>query len=169
MQPQSLQPTQLNTLKEKIKDIRLAMLTSQETDGDFHSRPMYTHDMDEDGTLWFFTYQDSNKVREIERNNRISLTFSDDGAETYVSVSGTAEVVKDKKKIDELWSDALKTWFPNGKDDPQVTLLKIKTHQGEYWDRPGGKMMKLFEVAKGALTGQPDTTQRNEKFGEEPQ
>ncbi len=168
MQSQTLQPFELHKLKEEIKDIRTAMLTTQREDGNFHSRPMATHAIDDDGTMWFFTYENSNKVQEIQKNNRVSLVFSDTGAETYVATSGTGEIVKDRAKINELWNDVLKTWFPDGKDDPNITLLKVTTHSGEYWDRPGGKMMQLFEMAKGALTGQPDTSGRDEKFGDEP-
>lgn len=163
-----MQPDELYKLREEIKDIRTAMLTTLREDGNFHTRPMATHAVDEDGTMWFFTYDTSNKVREIGQNKRVSLGFSDTGAETYVALSGTAEVVNDKGKIDELWKDYLKTWFPNGKDDPTLTLLKVNMHSAEYWDRPGGKMMQLFEIAKGALTGQPDTSGRDEKFGDEP-
>ena len=165
---QTLTSIDLSKLKDKIKDIRIAMMTTQEADGDFHARPMSTHALDADGTMWFFTYENSNKVAEIRKNNRIALGFSDPGSEVYVSTSGYAEVVKDKAKINELWDDFLKTWFPNGKDDPTITLLKVTTHAGEYWDRPGGKMMTLFEMAKGALTGQPDQSGRNEKLGDEP-
>ena len=167
-QMKNLQPYELFKLREEIKDIRTTMMTTQREDGNFHTRPMATHAVDEDGTMWFFSYEDSNKVREIRQNDRVALGFSDTGAETYVALSGTAEVVKDKQKIDELWQEFLKTWFPNGKDDPNITLLKVTAHSGEYWDRPGGKMMRLFEMAKGALTGQPDTSGRDEKFGDEP-
>ena len=168
METQPLKDLELHKLKEEIKDIRTAMLTTLREDGNFHSRPMSVNEMDDDGTMWFFSHEDSNKVAEIRKNNRVSLGFSDTGAETYVATSGMAEVVKDKAKINDLWNDALKTWFPNGKDDPNVTLLKVTTHSGEYWDRPGGKMMLLFEVAKGAITGKPDSTGRDEKFGNEP-
>lgn len=164
----TLQPHELYKLREEIKDIRTAMLTTQREDGEFHARPMATHAVDDDGTMWFFTYENSNKVRELGDNNRVSLGFSDTGAETYVALSGTAEVVNDRQKIDQLWNDVLKTWFPGGKDDPNITLLKVRAHSAEYWDRPGGKMMQLFEMAKGALTGQPDTSGRDEKFGDEP-
>jgi len=164
----AIRPQELDTLKDKIKDIRYATLTTLETDGDFHSRPMYTHGLDDDGTLWFFTYEDSRKVEEIKANNRVGINYSDETAETYVSLAGTAEVKKDKAKIDALWNDGLKAWFPKGKDDPNITLLKVDFHQAEYWDKPGGKVNSLFQMAKGALTGQPDSSGRNEKFGEEP-
>ncbi|WP_080239808.1 pyridoxamine 5'-phosphate oxidase family protein [Spirosoma rigui] len=164
----TLNAVELEKLRDKIKDIRIAMLTTMEADGDFHTRPMATHEMDHDGTMWFFTYDHSNKVEEIKQHQQVSVAFSDPGSEVYVSTTGTAQVVKDQAKINDLWSDFLKTWFPNGKEDPSIALLKVTIHAGEFWDRPGGKMVKLFEMAKGALTGATDKTGRNEKFGDEP-
>lgn len=165
----SLNAMELDKLRDKIKDIRIAMLTTLEQDGDFHTRPMATHAMDPDGSMWFFTYDNSHKVEEVRQDHRVSVAFSAPDDEVYVTTTGTAEVVKDQAKINELWSDFLKTWFPNGKEDPHIALLKVSIHAGEYWDRPGGKMVKLFEMAKGALTGDSDKTGRNEKFGDEPQ
>lgn len=163
-----LKPNELELLKNKIQDIEIAMMTTQEPDGDFHTRPMRAHEIDRDGYMWFFTYEDSNKVKEIRANNRVALGFADTGSETYVSTSGVAEVINDQRKIDELWNDTLKTWFPKGKDDPNICLIKVATHAGEFWDRPGGKMMTFVEMVKGAVTGQSDKTGRNEKFGDEP-
>lgn len=163
----SMQGAEFELLKDKIKDIRFAMLSTVEEDGDIHMRPMATHDMDEDGTLWFFTYDDSNKVREIRQNPRVGLGYENHTAETYVTAAGIAEVVKDRAKIDEIWSDLLKAWFPNGKDDPRIALLKVTLHQAEYWDRPGGKMVTIFEMVKAKFTGQPDKSGRNEKLGSE--
>ena len=159
---------ELDLLRDKIKDIRITMMTTLEGDGDLHTRPMATHEMDADGTMWFFTYDDSNKIEEIGGNNNIALGYADPGSESYVSVQGRAEIVKDRAKIEQLWDDFLKTWFPGGKDDPRICLVKVTPHGGEYWDRPGGKMMKFFEMAKGAVTGEHDKTGRNEKFGDEP-
>jgi general stress protein 26 len=156
---------ELNTLREKIEKIDFAMLTTLEDDGDFHSRPMSTQKMDNDGTLWFFTYDDSTKVDEIQRDKRVSLTYTDKSSETYVAAAGKAELVKDRAKIDELWQDVLKAWFPQGKEDPRIALLKVTLHQAEYWDRPGGKMVKLFQVAKAIITGEQDKGGRNVKLG----
>jgi general stress protein 26 len=163
----SMQRAEFEQLREKIKDIKFVMLSTIEQDGDIHMRPMATHDVDQDGTLWFFTYDDSNKVREIRRNPRVGLGYENHSAETYVTAAGTAELVKDKAKIDQLWNDFLKAWFPEGKDDPRIALLKVSLHQAEYWDRPGGKMVTLFEMVKAKFTGVPDKSNKNEKFGSE--
>jgi general stress protein 26 len=156
---------ELNTLRDKIEKIDFAMLTTLEDDGDFHSRPMSTQKMDKDGVLWFFTYDDSTKVSEIQQDKRVSLTYTDKSSETYIAAAGKAELVKDRAKIDELWDDILKAWFPEGKDDPRIALLKVTLHQAEYWDRPGGKMVKLFQIAKAIVTGEQDKGGRNVKLG----
>jgi general stress protein 26 len=101
---QTLNAMELDKLRDKIKDIRIAMLTTLEQDGDFHTRPMATHEVDTDGTMWFFTYDNSHKVDEVKNDHRVSVAFSDPGSELYVSTTGTAEVVKDKAKINDLWS-----------------------------------------------------------------
>lgn len=165
MQTQALLFAEHEKLKDKIKDIRIAMLTTIDKEGDMHSRPMATQEMDEEGILWFFTSDDSTKINELQRDNKVQLSYSSESSDTYVSVSGSAELVKDRQKIDELWSDAFKTWFPGGKNDPQIALLKIVPEKAEYWDRPGGKMMTLFEIIKGALTGQQDKSMEHEKLG----
>lgn len=161
---QANQQSAVETLKEKVKDIKFTMLTTLEADGNFHTRPMSTHDMDPDGTLWFLTYRDSTKMQEVLQNNHVSLAYSDHGSDTYVAIAGVSKPVNDRQKIRDLWSDALKAWFPNGPDDPNISLMQVKPVKAEYWDRPGGKMVTLFEMVKAAITGQPDQTAQNEKL-----
>ena len=160
----ALEPQELQLLK----DIRYAMLTTQESDGDFHDRPVYTHGVDDDGKIWFFTHATGRKVREMGRDPRVGVSYEDHGSETYVTLAGTAEVVKDQAKIDELWVDGLKAWFSEGKDDPSISLVKVHPHQGEYWDKPGGKLNTLFQMAEGAVIGEPDQSQINQTLGEKP-
>src|SRR5688572_10975348 len=105
----------LKTLIDKIKDVKIAMLTTVEADGTMHSRPMQTQQSDEDGSLWFFTGYESGKTSEIKNDSHVNLSYSDPDDNLYVSVSGTATVTRDKAKIDELWNPIMKAWFPGGK------------------------------------------------------
>jgi general stress protein 26 len=141
-------------LYELIKDVRVAMMTTVESDGTLRSRPMYSQSVDESGDLWFFTQVDTSKVTEISRDNQINLGYSHPGKEDYVSVSGTAEIVRDKAKIEEKWSEALKAWFPEGTDDPRIALLRVHPEKGEYWDSPSATVAKVYGYAKALLTGE---------------
>lgn len=137
-----------------IKDIKVAMMTTADPDGKLYSRPMWNHDADENGDLWFFTKLHSPKTSEISRDNEINLAFSDPKSQNYVSIAGKAEIVQEQSLIDEKWQEALRTWFPNGKDDPEVALIRVHPERGEYWDAPNSTMIHLYGYAKAVLTGE---------------
>jgi general stress protein 26 len=64
-----------------------------------------------------------------------------------------AIVIRDSQKAKELWSPVYKAWFPQGLDDPDLALLKVKVESVEYWDTPSNKMVQLFGFVKATLTG----------------
>jgi general stress protein 26 len=144
-------------LYEMIKDIRIAMMTTVDTEGELHSRPMYAQEADQHGDLWFFTRLQSPKITEISRDNEVNLAYADPSNQSYVSIFGTAEIVRDKGKIDEKWSAGLKAWFPDGKDDPQIALIRVHPVRGEYWDSPSSTVVHLYGTVKAAVTGKPPT------------
>ncbi|MBK0403041.1 pyridoxamine 5'-phosphate oxidase family protein [Adhaeribacter sp. BT258] len=144
----------LKMLKEKIKDIKVAMLTSVNPDGSLHSRPMQTQEIKDDGALWFFTGKNSGKIPEIKNDSHVSLGYADPDSNTYVAVCGKATLVSDQAKIDELWNDMLKAWFPEGKSDPNIILLKVTITSAEYWDSPSSNAVQLFGMVKAMVTGE---------------
>ena len=146
----------VSKLVDKIKDIKIAMMTTIEHGTELHSRPMYTTLPEEDGTLWFFTEQDSQKVEELQQDRHINLGYSKPDANLYVAITGTAQVVTDRAKIKELWSEALRGWFPNGSDDPNIALLKVTIDRGEFWDTPSSTLLLAYAYAKAVITGERD-------------
>lgn len=142
-------------LYELIDDMRICMMTTSDTEGRLFSRPMYALEPDEAGDLWFFTKISSPKVREFAHDNRVNLAFSHPGKQHYVSVSGRAELVQEPGVINEKWSEPMRTWFPEGRNDPQLALVRVHPETGEYWDSPSGTVMYLYGYAKAALTGEP--------------
>ncbi|GCE28027.1 general stress protein [Dictyobacter alpinus] len=139
-------------LSEKIKDVRIAMMTTTEPDGTLRSRPMATQDLkavEFDGDLWFFTYATAPKVGDVEQHQQVNLSYSKPGDNLYISVSGTGQLVQDRQKIKDLWNPIYKAWFPKGQDDPDLALLKVHVESAEYWDAPSGKMGALYSVVKG--------------------
>lgn len=150
-------------LYELIKEVKIAMMTSIEPDGTLHSRPMYNHTADEHGDLWFFTRQRAPKVAELKSDSQVNLAYADTSANTYVSVSGTAQIVTDQAKVKELWSEGMRTWFPKGSDDPDIALICIHPAAGEYWDSSSQTVMQLYGYAKARLTGKPPTELSEQK------
>ena len=150
-------------LYEMIKDVRIAMMTTIEADGSLHSRPMYAHVADDHGDLWFFSHSREPKIGELKADPQVNLAFSDTSGQNYVSVSGTADIVTDKAKIKELWSEGLRTWFPDGPDGPNIALIRVHPSGGEYWDSPSRTVMQLYGYAKAVLTGESPTELSDQK------
>ena len=152
-------------LKEMIKDIDLCMLTTVDESDDLHSRPMSLNgDVDEQGNLWFFTSSNSHKASEIERTPNVNVSFIDTDQQHYVSISGDAELVHDKQKIKELWKPVLKAWFPDGPDQPDVALLKVKVKKAEYWDTPSSTIAQAISFVSAIVTGKQVELGENKKL-----
>lgn len=150
-------------LKDLIEGIDFCMLTTMDS-GHLRSRPMSTQQFEFNGDLWFFTSERTHKVEDIRNDNRVNVAYSDGKSDRYVSVSGRAEIVKDRAKIEELWNPILKAWFPEGLDDPSLCLLKINVDQAEYWDTPSGMIVQLFGFVKAIATGQEMNAGEHEKI-----
>lgn len=129
----TMSPDEFDQIKRNIQDIRIALLTTQAPDGSLRTRPMATHQLDPDGTMWFFTRDDSAKVDHIRQHPAIALGFSNPQTQVSVAISGMAQVVKDQNKVNDLWDESIRDWFPEGKDDPNIVLLRITTQEGECW------------------------------------
>lgn len=132
--PSNLGPEEFDSIKRNIDQIRVAMLTTQDKGGQLRTRPMATHQLDADGTMWFFTHNDSNKVDHIRQQPAVALGFSNPETQVSVATSGQAEIITDQDKVNQLWTDSLLDWFPEGKDDPNIVLLKVTTTSGECWE-----------------------------------
>jgi len=148
-------------LRELIEKIELAMMVTSHGD-ELRARPMTTSQMDEDGNLWFFSNEFSAKTAEIKQDQHVNLSYADKASNSYVSISGTASLVHDPAKINELWSPILKAWFPNGKDDPDMTLIKVVPHSSEFWDSSASKMVQLYKISKAIIKGETYHDQASE-------
>jgi general stress protein 26 len=154
----------LEKLRDMIKAIDFCMLTTIDEQGDPHSRPMSSNgDIDPNGDLWFFTGVSSHKVSEVEKSPKVNVSFADPDNQRYVSVTGVAELVRDREKIDELWRPEFKMWFPEGKDDPEIALLRVSLEQGEYWDSPSSTIGFALKFVSSLVTGKQPEFGENKK------
>lgn len=140
-------------LYDLIDDLKIAMLTTVERDGTLHTRPMANQAADDNGDIWFFTDRSGSVARNVGKNPKVSLGYSN-GSGRYVAVSGKGEIVDDSARIDEFWSDAMKAWFPKGKTDPELVLLKVVPDRGEFWDAGSSTVVSALAYLKAKVTGQ---------------
>lgn len=155
---------QIQKLQELIQDIEYGMLTTQDN-GCLRSRPMASMGpIDQEAALWFFTDITSHKITEVEQQQQVNVSFAAPGKQRYVSLSGTAKIVRDREKMQELWQPALKAWFPQGLDEPSIALLKVTVEQAEYWDAPAGWVAKTIGLVQAVTTGEKAKTSENAKI-----
>jgi general stress protein 26 len=148
---------------EMIKDIDIAMMVTMDEQGRFRGRPMRASQKEFDGVLWFFTEAGSPKTGEVSQDERCLLAYSDPRRQDYVSVYGTAELVRDVAQQKKLWSEPLRTWFPGGAEDPKVALLKVTCEGAEYWDSPSSTLVHAYGYLKAVTTGEPPHPGANDK------
>jgi general stress protein 26 len=134
--------------KELVRDVSICMFTTIDDHNTLYSRPMSTLQIDDEGNAWFFTNEFSETIQEVSRDNSVHLIYSHPGKNVYVTVKGSCTVILDRKKIDELWNPILKAWFPNGKEDPKLCLVKVVTEEASYWNSNSGSMGVYFKMLK---------------------
>lgn len=135
-----------------LKSFRNAMLVTQAQDKTLRSRPMALLKVDDNGDCWFMTGFDSGKIDEIGQNPMVNVSLQDD--RKFLSLSGQAIITRDRQKLEELWSEHMKVFFPRGKEDPNLALICVSPSEGEFWDNEGVQGLKfLLESVKAYVTG----------------
>ncbi|WP_437580966.1 pyridoxamine 5'-phosphate oxidase family protein [Sorangium sp. So ce887] len=140
-------------LLEILKKFRNAMLVTQASHGALRARPMALTKVDDGtGDIWFMTSIDSGKIDEIESHPEVNVTLQEE--HRFLSLSGRASIVRSRAKIEELWSEEAKIFFPKGKDDPHLALIHVSPREGEYWDNQGAAGLRfLVEAVRAYVTG----------------
>src|SRR5690242_15343978 len=127
-------PSETQKFHDLLVKFETAMLVTHTEDGNLRGRPMAIAAADDDCRIWFFSlHHEIGKVHEIEANPHVAVTCQKDH-NLYLSITGDAILSRDKAKISQLWKESYKTWFPKGKDDPDLILIGVQPHEGEYWD-----------------------------------
>jgi general stress protein 26 len=120
-------------IRQLVRRIRIGMLTTINTQGQLHSRPMSTLSVDENVNLWFFTGKDTMKALELTKDSRVNLSYADPEGQHFLSLTGVGELVRERTKLEELWATEVEAWFPLGLNDPNLTLLRFSPARAEFW------------------------------------
>lgn len=143
----------IEKLKKIAEETDVCMFCTQSNELPFPTRPMDTQEVDEEGNFWFFSGMESNKNKELRQDDTVQLIYANVPKSQYLSVTGKVDVYTDHAKVEELWSGVLKTWFKEGKDDPNLTLLRVRPQEAYYWDTKDGKIISMLKITVSAITG----------------
>ena len=144
----------IDKLRSLVEDITVCLFcTDLKTDDGSTCRPMTALKVCDQGNIWFYSEKSSDKNNAIAKEKDVQLFFSHPGKNSYLVVNGEAEIILDKTKIDELWSPIAKIWFKEGKDDPNISVIKVKPSTAYYWDTEGNRMINFLKMIASVATG----------------
>ncbi|WP_337269943.1 pyridoxamine 5'-phosphate oxidase family protein [Oryzifoliimicrobium ureilyticus] len=130
----------LSDIASKIKKIDFCMMSTKGSQGEISNRPMSNNgDVEYDGDSWFFSYEDTRKVADIERDPGVTLSFTEAPSllgkpGIFISIEGKATLIRDKSLFEQHWTKDLDRWFPQGIDTPGIVLMKVHADRIAYWD-----------------------------------
>jgi len=130
----------LQELADKMAGIDIAILTTRKSGGQLAGRPMSNNgDVKYTGESYFFTYEETHTVDDIERDANVGLAYQGSAklfqsSKFYVFVEGKASLVRDKASFRDHWTPELDKWFENGIDSPNLVLIKVTAEQIKFWD-----------------------------------
>jgi len=143
----------VSKLQDLVKNSSTCMFATRLGDVPFHVIPMRVQDTDYDGDLWFFSSSESTHNAQILEDPRVQLVFANTPDMEFLTVFGAASISTDREQIDRLWDTMVGAWFEGGKDDPNVTLIRVQPSTAHYWDTEDGKLVTMAKILTRAATG----------------
>ena len=110
-----------------------------------HHIPMNAQlDKDANGAFWFVTATDYR----LAAGGPAMAQFAAKGHDLFACISGTLVHENNRAVLDKLWNNSIAAWYPGGKDDPKLVLLRFDLDDAEIWTAdPSVKGM--FKLATG--------------------
>ena len=121
----------------------------------YHAQPMTAFREEETGTIWFFTRDDTDLAKDagIGGGQSAMFHYGSKDQNTWACIHGELSVRgHDREIIDRYWNPVLAAWYPEGKDDSHLTILRFDADDGRVWVSKGGLIKFAFEIAKANLT-----------------
>lgn len=142
----------IDKIQATVKTIKYTMMTTRTSDDHLHSCPMNTTETSIGAReIWFIGHTPSETVDNIKKNSEVNLAYVTQDGKKYLSIAGKAELVKDRAKLEVLWSIIYNAYFEHGIDDPKVQLIKVVPHGAEYWEN-GNTLTSALKITAAAVS-----------------
>ncbi|WP_255010399.1 pyridoxamine 5'-phosphate oxidase family protein [Roseovarius sp. M141] len=136
------------TFWDRMENVNVGMLSAQGTD----PRPMAHHARRDDGALWFLTAHDTDIGKDAAAGKTARYQIVSGDAKLYAVIDGALSIETDRAKLEEIWSPMDAAWFEDGKEDPNVRLVRFSPAKGEVW-ATDSTAKALYDLATSAMSG----------------
>ena len=113
-----------------------------------HLQPMTAYADREAGALWFFSKTTTDLAREAAGGHDAMFCVMAKDQDFQACVGGVLTPVKDPERIRAYWNPMAAAWFPEGKDDPDLTLIRLDAERAELGLSDAGPLKLAWEVAR---------------------
>ncbi len=83
------------------------------------------------------------------------LVVADPGHSRFVWANVTLTLAVGRGEVDALWSPAVAAFF-EGPDDPNLGVLEVVGHSGQWWEGPGSALGRAVAITRAAVTQNPE-------------
>lgn len=140
-------------LYKEVEDARFGMLGVMRPEQQHHFNPMACYPEKDTGTIWFFTKKGTDLVRDAGTEGHKAMFIVTDGQEFQACIGGTLREQYDRGELEKFWNPNIAAWYPDGKDDPDLTMLAFDPTDADVWISKAGPVRYTYEVAKANATG----------------
>jgi general stress protein 26 len=96
-----------------------------------HAQPMTAQlDKDANHAFWFYTQ----KHNRLAPGGPAMVQFVSKDHKVFACIRGTLVAETDARVIDRHWSNIVEAWFPGGKNDPNLLMLRLDLDDAEIWE-----------------------------------
>jgi general stress protein 26 len=113
-------------------------------------QPMTAFVEQEREEIWFFTRSDTDLARQAGEGRAAMFVFQQ--KEVQACISGELSVQHDPARIAKYWNAVVAAWYPQGKDDPRLTMMRLECRDAEVWISQVGPVRFAWEIAKANAT-----------------
>jgi general stress protein 26 len=147
-----------------INDIPVAMVVTHDGQGQhMRARPMAMRPVREEGAIYFLTDIDAPKAKEIRGDETVCLALADNRGQKYVSITGHAQIIDDRERVEEIWSIYDKAFWPD-KNDARIRILRVTPESAEFWEG-AGMVVSAVKLVAAIASGERMNLGENEKVG----
>lgn len=128
------------------------------------SCPLIIRGVERDKTAWFFVHRNGFLAKSLDRNHHVNYHVRNTEDYKFLSIEANAFLVDDQKRVDFYWSPIFRTWFPGGKHDDNLALMKLDIQEAHLWESPGEKPIDLRSAFLSMAAGEPQGLERETWF-----
>lgn len=139
-------------LYKEVDDARYGMLGVIGAPVQHHFNPMACYPDKATGDIWFFTKKGTDLVKDAGLGEHAMFIVTSKDQEFQACIGGELREQYDRAKLEQFWNPHIAAWYPDGKDDPELTMLRFDPHDADVWISRAGPVKYAFEVAKANAT-----------------